>query len=317
MKPNQANNLISVIMPCYNAAAHIASSIASVLQQSHNNLELIIINDGSSDNSAEIVRSIYDDRVILIEQTNKGVCATRNRGITAAKGAFIAFLDADDSWAPDCLEKLYSALVADKEAALAYCGWQNTGISGGKGEPFVPPNYEDADKIAKVFTDSRWPIHAALTRTEYIVDCGGFDEQYPTSEDFGLWARIAIRHKIILIPEVLAYYHHHGDEQATSNKIRLARNHMLVQQKLINEIPDIISTLGHKQANGIISSRLLQRAFEAYWARDLDTAHAIFRTALFSGHWKLDGLKYQLFSLLPVALYKKLILARTQPDVPH
>jgi glycosyltransferase involved in cell wall biosynthesis len=93
-------------MPVYNVEKYVAESIQSVLDQTYSDFELNIVNDGSTDNTANVVRSFQDARIRLITQENKGVSVARNKGIEAALGDYIAFLDGDDLWCPDCLAKM-------------------------------------------------------------------------------------------------------------------------------------------------------------------------------------------------------------------
>lgn len=299
--------LISIIMPCYNEERGIERSITSALQQTYGNLELIIVDDGSTDGTRDIISGIDDTRVKLIAQSNKGVCAARNRGIAKATGEYIAFLDADDWWAPNCLEELFSVLSSLPEAALAYCGWQNIGLPGKQSEPFIPPDYETPDKAAQLLVNCRWPIHAALTRKEAVEQADGFDEEFVTSEDFSLWLRIGVRQKIICVPRVLAFYYHHEGTQATKNKLNIARNHWLVQRKFLRENPDIASHIGKQRIHELTDRELLRRGYQSYWKRDLAIAHAIFRMVLRIGFVEFYHLKYTLPALLPFSMYRWLI----------
>lgn len=299
--------LISVVMPCYNGAAHLAGSVASALGQSFNDLELIVVDDGSTDNSQEILSAIADPRLRVISQANRGVCAARNRGLTEARGEYLAFLDSDDTWEPHCLEKLLAALSADPDAALAYCGWQNLGLSGGRGAPFVPPDYEGQNKCEGLFRNCRWPIHAALTRRSAIEEVGRFDERFITSEDYLLWLKIALRHKIVRVPEVLAYYHFHGGTQATGNRLRLAYNHWLVQGDFLRSHPDFAQHLGWRKVRELTHGELLKKGLTAYWERDLATARAIFRVVMKSGYGKLKDWKIMLPALLPLSVHQTLV----------
>src|SRR5208282_403475 len=165
---NSARPIASIIMPCFNCAEHVGRSLASVLGQSYEDFELLFIDDGSMDESAGVAAAFVDSRMSVIRQPNAGVSAARNRGLAVARGMYIAFLDADDTWEPLFLRKMISALEARPEAALAYCGWQNVGLSGGRGAPFVPPDYEGAEKCVQLVECCRWPIHAALTRRAAI-----------------------------------------------------------------------------------------------------------------------------------------------------
>ena len=149
--------LVSIIMPCYNGEAFLAEAVGSVLAQTFRDFELIVVDDGSTDGSADILAR-YVDPVRVIRQTNRGVSAARNVGIAAARGDFIAFLDADDTWESEFLDEMVKGM-ADPRTAIAYCGWQNVGVGAGK--PFVPPDYEGPDKMGHLLCfASLWPIHA-------------------------------------------------------------------------------------------------------------------------------------------------------------
>jgi glycosyltransferase involved in cell wall biosynthesis len=299
--------LITVIMPCHNAAGTVARSLRSALDQTHRAIELVVIDDGSRDETADVVRSVADPRVRLESQANQGVSAARNRGLALARGEYVAFLDADDTWAPETLEHLLQALEAAPDAALAYCGWQNLGVAGGRGAPFVPPDYEGAGKLEALLEDCRWPIHAALTRRATIEEVGGFDPRYPTSEDFLLWLRIGSRHRIVRVPEVLAYYHHHGGERATADLARLARNHWRIQRAFLVEHPEINARLGPRRVRQLTEGTLLKKGYACYWDRRLEAARAIFRTVMRTGYGNARDWKYMLPSLLPLSLHRALL----------
>jgi len=222
---------ISVIMPCYNESSRIAEGVHSVFNQTFTSLELIVVDDGSKDDSLEVLEVLSSkyDGLRFISQPNKGAGPARNRGLKEARGQYIAFLDADDTWHPECLEKLHDRLESSPDAALVYCGWQNKGLSENKCKPFVPPDYEQADKVEILLRGCRWPIHAALTRRSAIEAAGGFNEAWTSCMDYDLWLHIASFDKIVRVPEVLAYYHHHAGEQITKNRLRIAQNHSRIQ----------------------------------------------------------------------------------------
>lgn len=300
-------NRISVIMPCYNAEQHLRESIDCVLNQSYPDVELIVVDDGSSDNSREILAGC-GGKIVFMEQENQGPYPARNNGMARASGEFIAFLDADDYWTPDCLEKLHAALVGS-DAALAYCGWQNVGEKSGA--PYIPPVYDTENK-AEMFlrAASPWPIHAALVRREVMEEVGGFDLNWPTCMDYDLWLRIAVARPIVLVEEVLAFYRHHGVGQITSNEWRQARNVRDVKKKFVADHPELVAHLSSQRLRELIDGALLKRAYNAYWRRDLVSAQKIFRMAFPTGCWHLKDLRYMLPALvLPTALYVKFIAA--------
>jgi len=143
------NPLISVIMPSYNAEAYLADTVTCVFEQSYPNIELIVVDDGSTDKCPEILSELDQKypALTVFYQKNKGPYPARNFALQHAKGDFIAFMDADDYWASDCLEKLYNRLI-ESNADLSYCGWQNIVENGEDGPPYIPPAYEQGDVLA-------------------------------------------------------------------------------------------------------------------------------------------------------------------------
>lgn len=310
---------ISVVMPNYNGGLLLSRAVDSVLRQSFSAFELILIDDGSTDNSLEVARSFEDGRVRVIEQHHKGVCAARNRGIREARGSFIAFLDSDDTWAPNCLERLHDVLAQTPDAAIAYCGWQNVGLTGERGKPFIPPDYEIPEKIELWLENCRWPIHAALARTNAIEAVGGFNPDFPTSEDFLLWLQIVAHRKIVRVPEVLAFYFHHEGERATRNLVRMAVNHLCTQEYFLEHNPAIRTKLGPQKIRGLTVGEMLRRGYQCYWGDDLRCARAIFRQVMKRGYGTAADWKRMLPALLPLGMHRWLVQKRLpgSPESPH
>lgn len=297
--------LISVIIPCYNGAQYISEALDSVLRQRYPKVEIIVVDDGSTDRSAEILTG-YGDKITVVSQANAGLPAARNSGIAVAQGEFYGFLDADDCWGESFLAELHAAAQRE-DAGIAYCGWQNVGLPGTRGEPFVPPDYEhDPDKQVKLIQGVRWPVHAALVRASVCKAVGGFNPELRSCEDFAFWIRTATKNKLVLVPKVLAFYRHHGD-QMTSNRLRIVAHHFRVQREFLAENPDIAHKLGREKVAALVFGELLHKGYEAYWRRDIDTARFAFRTALKARHFGPRDLKYLLPALLPKGLHEKLV----------
>lgn len=302
--------LISVIMPCYNAADYLREAAASALGQSYGNVELILIDDGSTDASPRIAEELARERagrVTLLRSAREGPYPARNRGLARARGEFVAFLDADDYWTSDFLSAMYAAL-ASTDAALAYCGWQNVGATDRTNEPFVPPDYEVDDKLEMLLrAASPWPIHAALTRKAVVEAAGGFDTTLATCMDYDLWLRIGATQRIVRVPEVLAFYRFHPGGQITSKQWRQAENVWLVKRKFCSASPKLVARLPRARLRELVDGALLRRGYDCYWRRDLVSARRIFRKALRAGGWKLRDLRYLLPALLPERSYVSLI----------
>lgn len=298
---------VSIVMPCYNAAAHLPQSVGSVLAQTFADWELIAIDDGSRDGTLAWLKAQTDSRIRVCTQTNRGVSTTRNAGWAQARGDYVAFLDADDTWTPDFLEKTQAALQARPDAVLAYCGWQNLGLPGERGEPFVPPDYENAAKAETLFAGCRWPIHAALVRREAVLAAGGFDAKLKNAEDYALWLQVATAAPIVRVPEVLAFYRFHDGGQASANKARAALHHLRAQRGYLARHPDFRTSLGKKKARALMLGELLARGYICYWKRELPAARQIFRAVMKQGYGTLADWKYMLPAWLPESWHKKLI----------
>lgn len=300
-----------MIMPCYNAAPFLEQAVMSVIDQTYPELELIVVDDGSSDGSADIVErlaSSHPGKIRLLRQHQKGPYPARNHGLSQASGEFLAFLDADDWWREDFLERLHAALMENGHAALVYCGWQNTGLEGRRGEPYVPPDYEEEGKPERFLrAASPWPIHAALVRRRAVDEIGGFQTYLPTCMDYDFWLRIGMRHQIVRVPEVMAFYRHHRQGQIISKQWRQAENVWTVKKTFVRECPDLLTGFSQGQLQSLIDGGLLRRGYDNYWRRDLVSARRIFRLALRTRSWGLKDLRYLLPALLPEKLYLALI----------
>lgn len=303
--------LISVIMPCFNSEQHVRRSVDSVLQQTYPNLELLIVDDGSTDSTQQILQSIQreDSRIRVFSQRNSGPAAARNRGLGESRGSYIAFLDSDDYWSPFFLEKLEKALSSKSENkfALVYCGWQNIGMRGAGGQPFIPPDYENVNLIELCFGGCRWPIHAALVNRECFEKVNGFDERWKNCEDFDLWLRMSIFLNVSRIPEVLSFYRHHEGKQISKNRAEVAVNNWRIQNEFLAGQTDEVIKIGKDRLKKMMNGELLKRAYISYWERDLDSAHKIFKMVIRTGYGHIKDWKYMIPAILPLFLYKKTI----------
>jgi glycosyltransferase involved in cell wall biosynthesis len=302
--------LISIIMPCYNAEAFLELTIAKVFQQTYSNIELIIVDDGSVDSSPALLiaaAKVYPALTVFVQE-NSGPFVARNLALQHAKGDFIAFLDADDYWRPDCLEKLYLALIK-ANADLSYCGWQNIVENGEDGLPYVPPVYEQGNIHVAFLKGCPWPIHAALTRRSIVNKLEGFSTRCFSAMDYDFWIRLsAITQHIVRVPEVLAFYrwHHHG--QISSVKWRQVLDAWRVRKDFADQHAELVQHLQLSKRNELINGPLRSQAFEAFWKRDFVSAQLLFRTLLSNGFWRFGDLKYLMPALLPLSIYSQLVL---------
>ncbi len=228
--------LVSVIVPAYNAAQFITHTLESVARQTYRNLEIIVVDDGSTDDTAAIVRSFAarDPRVLLIQQPNAGVAAARNAAIKAARGAFIAPVDADDLWKPEKIERQMRCLLANDRLGLVYTWWEHVDEDGrviprtdylGRAKPLsAPRGMVLHDLIEKnVVGNASTP----LMRKEYVLEAGGYDpglhaRNAQGCEDWKLYLALAERYEFDVVPDYLVGY-----RQAQG---RMSKNHDAMQR---------------------------------------------------------------------------------------
>lgn len=197
---------ISVIIPLYNKEREIAGTLRSVLAQTRQPDEIVIVDDGSTDRSAEIVRSIASPLVRLVPQPNAGECAARNRAIAEARGEYIALLDADDEWEPGFLAEIESMI-----GAFPGCGLYCTGFSVVSHDGVFPaPGLDRRGVVDNFFRDSahRYIANASVSCIPRAVfdDVGGFPEGMKMAGDLYMWIKIARRYRVCYSPERLARY---------------------------------------------------------------------------------------------------------------
>ncbi len=305
---------ISIIMPCLNGEQNIQTAIDSVLTQSFDDFELIVVDNGSTDRTPEILSAVNDSRLRVLTLPERGVSRARNLGLRKARGAFIAFLDSDDTWSAEFLEKMYTALASDAKAALAYCGWQNLGLPGPRGEPFVPPDYETPDKAAALLEGCRWPIHACLTRHAAIIEAGGFNTHLTIGEDYLLWMEVSAAGTIIRVPEVLARYHHHDGVQAIRNQALAALDTFRAKQLFLRRHPEIAKQLGPDRIESLTWDKLIHEGNALHWQGNLENARPVFRKALLAGHGSLSAKLRMLPSLLPLSVHRAILAAKERLD---
>lgn len=188
---------LSVVIPAFNAATTVRSAVGSALRQTVPVLEVIVVDDGSADATAQVVSAIEDPRVALITQANGGPAAARNAGIAAARGEWVAFLDADDLWLPGYVEAALAALRATPNPGFAYTDAYvfDTGRGQVRVQPamraIVPPP-PDRESFLTALVRRNFVFTSATVPASVLAAVGGFDESLRLSEEYDLWLRILV-----------------------------------------------------------------------------------------------------------------------------
>ena len=205
--------MISVVIPLYNKKKQIAYTLQSVFEQTFQDCEIVVVDDGSTDNSVEEVEKFDDSRIRLIHQTNAGVSAARNRGIEEARGELIAFLDADDEWLPEYLATQYGLYQKYPECSVYACNYEFRD-SEGKVTPTIirKLSFEGEDGILsnyfEVASCSHPPLwtSAVVVKKSAIQAIGGFPIGIKSGEDLLTWARLAVSGAIVYSRKSLAVF---------------------------------------------------------------------------------------------------------------
>jgi glycosyltransferase involved in cell wall biosynthesis len=220
--------LVSVVIPTYNRCNRLAGAIDSVLQQTYAPLELIVVDDGSTDGTADLLKG-YGDGIRVIRQENRGVSGARNTGIRAAKGGLIALLDSDDRWLPGKLEHQVAFFRASARAMI--CQTEEIWIRCGKR---VNPKNRHR-KFSGMIFEKTLPLclvspSAVMMRASLFQEIGLFDEDLPACEDYDLWLRITWKYPVHLIRIPLIVKHGgHADQLSAMPELDKYRIHALLK----------------------------------------------------------------------------------------
>ncbi len=223
--------LISIIVPAYNSVNTLKATVTSIIDQDYENWELLIVNDGSNDGTGKLVKSFLNDsRIKLFDQKNQGVAIARNTGILNSNGEYLAFLDADDIWHPQKLNKQINYYNKNPELALVHTRTTifNDLLDDGHLNNYVEPFAVETDYYRLLISDFITTSSVMLKKSNIGIDIS-FNSDYIGTEDWDLWIRIAENGKIGYIEEPLVYYREH-QSGISKNHTRQLHNDYLVRE---------------------------------------------------------------------------------------
>lgn len=230
--------MFSIIIPLYNKAPYVEKAIRSVLNQTYQEFEVIVVDDGSEDaplppKGGDITQRLnfvenitnFKDKVRVIEQENQGVSVTRNNGVKLAKNNYIAFLDADDWWEPTYLEEMKGVIERYPQAGIYGSSYYK--VKNGHHIPAnigVEPGFTEGEinyfrVYAKTFYMPLW-TGATVIKKNVFLTVNGFKPNLKVGEDFDLWARVAIDYPVVFLNKNLAYYNQDVDAVASSSRMK-------------------------------------------------------------------------------------------------
>ena len=241
---------VSVIVPAYNAMTYLPKTIDSVLEQTFTDFEVIIVNDGSSDDIEKWVDTITDNRVRLISQKNQGAATARNTGIAHAKGEYIAFLDSDDLWEQTKLEKQVNCLDNNPDVGLVYA-WISSIDENGNNRGKIFANNAEGYVWEKLIEENIvMSGSAAMVRRDCFEKLGVFDQNLRFAEDWEMWIRIARNYSFAAIKEPLVYYRHHPNNKS-QHYIKKIDNFRLIIEKSFESVPFELLYLRNKSYSAV------------------------------------------------------------------
>lgn len=211
------NPLVSVIIPCFNRERYIGQSIDSVLGQTYDHIEVVVVDDGCTDGSREIMES-YGKRIVVIEHEcrgNKGQSASINAALRRTKGSYVAILDSDDLWAPEKIERQVSFLEANPDVGLVYANGFAVNERGKELYELYPSYHRETGRPERVLLECQFSAPSSYVVRRSVLDrAGEFDETMRSAQDHDMAIRLAEITKVAYMGERLWFYRRHDDSQS-------------------------------------------------------------------------------------------------------
>jgi glycosyltransferase involved in cell wall biosynthesis len=233
-------DLVSVVIATFNMGRYLPQAVQSVLSQTYTNVEILIIDDGSTDDTAQIIRRWeQDERVRVYRQSNGGQAQARNRGVALSKGRYVAFLDADDEWLSHKLSR-QMPLFANPQVGVVYSGYECMDAEG-RALPKPPTRMYRGRISAALLIDNFVSFQTAVVRRECLARHGAFDESVRMGDDYDLWLRLSAHYEFDFIPQPTARYRVWSG-QMSKNYRRRYESAIRTMQRFLEHNPGLVST---------------------------------------------------------------------------
>jgi glycosyltransferase involved in cell wall biosynthesis len=279
--------LISAVIPTYNYGRFVSRAIESVLDQTWQNLECIVVDDGSTDDTQQVLQR-FAGRIIIVRQENRGLAAARNAGIRAASGSFIALLDADDRWHPSKIDVQADMMRRQPHLGAVGCGRLHLSADGAVLEeiPGIQQQLPRESVLRGIALRRFWiggSGSGAMIRRSVFDAVGLFDTDLTAAEDWDMWLRIAAAFEIDNVPEILTSIYRHGSGTFRNTR-KMETNQWRVYEKAIAAWPDALTPSVRRQMRALI---LADAAGESIGAGEIGAALHYYRRSLST--WPLNA----------------------------
>jgi len=235
---------VSVIIPTYQYAHFVGQAVESVLAQTYKNYEIILVDDGSTDNTSEVLSNFGDQISVIYHRENRGLSAARNAGIRVSKGKYVAFLDADDVWMPNKLRLQVKLLDQNSDVGLVFSDMTYFGKRcGSKKRAFQEVSPSSGKVFKDLFVKDFIPMPTVIVRKICFEKVGLFDESLTSCEDHDMWVRIAKFFKVDYVDAPLAKYRLH-ERNMSKKREKMLIQFIRVQEKTLKSNPYLLSEVG-------------------------------------------------------------------------
>jgi glycosyltransferase involved in cell wall biosynthesis len=261
--------LVSVVMPTFDRLEYVRAAVASVYAQTVEAWELIVVDDGSGDETRRFLRDAPDPRMSVVFHSHTGVPAlVRNRGIARARGRYVAFLDSDDLWAPDKLRRQLALMEAAPARRWSYTAVRRIDADGREIElrsvPWVAHGGAILEQVLRVEAQIATPT--VMAELAFVRELGGFDESMRFVEDYDLWARMALRSEVAVDDAPLADVRSH-QQHFTSDRAGTFAGWAALYAKMAGIVPTVrLRTLCRKRMGDYLLLLAAQQASRRHWA---------------------------------------------------
>jgi glycosyltransferase involved in cell wall biosynthesis len=301
---------VAVIMPCYNNAAYVAEAIESVLRQTLAATEVVVVDDGSTDESARIIGG-FAHPVRLLRQSNSGRAAAMNHALAETRCDLIAIIDADDLWRPTLLEKNVAALV-DADGVMAYCLGQLCDAQGNDLDRFYGAPMT-GDVLGSMLTDNQVFGGGPVLRTDVVRRVGGYDGRFWPCDDYHLWLRAATCGPIVYQPEPLAQYRMHG-AQVSRRRAWMARQKLAAKLDFLRLHPEVTRELGRRFIRQATEEQFFNTCLAELRRGNLEAARTMAAHYVRCYPLRIRGFLQLARTLLPWRIHKHLIRSLRKND---